>query len=80
MTINQLSKKLTKLIAQGHGRKLVCVDKSKLTHPLEGDGCCIIPIGLAELDCHEMLDDDGGMKELSNGQTATRTALVLHNE
>jgi hypothetical protein len=80
MTINQLHKQLTKLIAKGHGRKTVCVDKSKVTHTLESDGCCIIPVTSAEIATHEMMDDDGGRKELANGQTAQRTALVLTAE
>lgn len=77
MTVNQLHKFLGALICKGHGRKLVCVDKSKISHPLESDGVCIIPINAAELCCHEMVDEDGGMKVLANGRTATRTAVVL---
>lgn len=80
MTIKNLFNQLSKLIEEGHGRKLVCVDKSKVTHPLEGDGCCIIPVTSIGIDVHDMMDDDGGMKELSNGQTAQRTALVIKAE
>lgn len=80
MTINQLLKKLTLLKNAGHGRRLVCVDKTKCTHPLEGDGCCIMPITSAELNTHEMLDEDGGTKYLANGTGATRKALVITAE
>jgi hypothetical protein len=80
MTINRLHKQLTALIAAGYGRKLVCIDKSKVTHPLESDGCRIIPVTSAELDTHEMMDDDGGTATLANGQTVNRTALVLTAE
>jgi hypothetical protein len=80
VTINQLNKLTSKLIEQGHGRRAVCVDKSKVTHPLEPDGCCVIPVTAAEIDVHEMMNDDGGVKELANGQTAYRTALVIKAE
>lgn len=77
MTINRLLKELTLLKNAGHGRRIVCVDKTKCTHPLEGDGCGIIPITSAKLNTHEMLDEDGGTKYLANGATATRKALVI---
>lgn len=77
MTILKLHKILTGLIKDGHGRKLVCVNTLRITHPLESDGCTIIPITDAEIDTHLMLDDDGGMKELSDGTISTRTALVI---
>jgi len=80
MTIIKLKNELEKLIAKGHGRKLVCVDKSKVTHPLESDGVCIIPATAAAIQTHEMQDDDGGWKVLSDGRTATRTALVITAE
>jgi len=80
MTVKNLFNRLGKLIEEGHGRKTVCVDKSKVTHALEADGCCIIPVTSVEIDVHEMLDDDGGFKELANGQTAQRTALVIKAE
>lgn len=80
MTINQLHKLTGKMIAQGHGRKSVCVDKSKVTHPLESDGVVIIPVTSGSLDTHEMLDEDGGWKELGDGTIATRTALVIRAE
>jgi hypothetical protein len=80
MTIIKLKNALEKLIAEGHGRKMVCVDKSKVTHPLESDGVCIIPATDAEIQTHEIHDEDGGLKVLSNGCTATRTALVITAE
>lgn len=80
MTIRQLHHLTGKLTAEGYGRRQVCIDKSKVTHPLEPDGCCIIPVTAAEIQTHEMLDDDGGFKELADGRTAQRTALVLTAE
>ena len=54
--------------------------RSKVTHALESDGCCIIPVTSAEIQTHEMMDDDGGCKVLANGCNATRTALVIAAE
>ena len=80
MTIAKLHKQLAALVAAGHGRKTVCVNKSKVTHPLESDGACIIPVTNAEIQTHEMTDGDGGWKVLANGCNATRTALVITAE
>lgn len=72
MTILKLHKQLTALIKAGHGRKTVCVDKSKCSHALESDGVTIIPVNAAEIQTHEMADDDGGWKVLASGCVATR--------
>jgi hypothetical protein len=80
VTIAKLHKQLTKLIEAGQGRLEVCIDKSTFLHPLEGDGAVILCVVSAGIDIHEMLDDDGGRKELANGQTATRMALVLRGD
>ena len=80
MTIIKLKNELEKLIARGYGRKTVCVDKSKVTHALETDGCCIIPVTSAKIETHEMMDDDGGTKTRANGATCYRTALVITAE
>lgn len=76
MTIYKLHKLLTKLIADGDGRKKVCVDKSKCNHPCEPEAG-IIQITSAEIKTVEVADDEGGMKVLANGCTATRTMLVI---
>lgn len=80
MTINALHKITADLIAKGHGRRLVYVDKSRITHPLESGGVCIIPITEAALHTREMANDHGGRKVPPNSHTAIRTALVLANE
>jgi hypothetical protein len=80
MTINRLFKILTLLKNAGHGRRLVCVDKSKCTHPLESDGCCIMPVTDAALNTHEMLDADGGTDFKADGTVRTRKALVITAE
>lgn len=80
MTIKNLHAILTRFIAAGHGRKTVCIDKSKVNHVLEDDGAVIIPVTAAVINTHEMCGDDGGLKELANGKVATRTSLVFEAE
>jgi len=78
MTIKKLHELLGKLIENGHARTIVCVDKSSFVHSLEGDGAVILPVDRAEINVHEMFDDDGGMAFLANGQAKERTALTLY--
>ncbi len=80
MTVYRLHKLLTKLIAEGHKRMTVCIDKSKVTHPLESEGVRIIPTTGATIDTHEMMDEDGGTATRKDGQTIYRTALIITAE
>lgn len=80
MTVNRLKKELEKLIVAGHGRATVCVNKNAVTHPLEPDGCCIIPVTSVTIQTHELMDADGGSKVLANGCIAVRTSLVIAAE
>lgn len=80
MTIKKLHKILTAMINEGQGNRLVCVDKSKVHHPLEADGVVFIPATSATIQTHEMADDDGGFKVLSSGRVAQRTALIITAE
>lgn len=80
MTINQLHKLLTKLIAQGHGRKLVHVDKGSYRDNRESDGCVILPVSRGAIHCYRMLDDDGGQAYRADGTEVTRESLVLIGE
>lgn len=77
MTISKLHKLLGKLIAEGHGRKTVDINKRTFTHPLESDGVCIMPVAAIELKNCSVIDDDGGSKVTSRGVEVTRTSLVL---
>ena len=80
MTIDKLHKLLTKLIAQGHGRKNVFVDKWSYRDNRESDGCVILPVSEARLQSYEMLDDEGGCWVNKDGTVRTRTSLVLVGE
>lgn len=77
MTINQLHKITAKLIAQGAGRRGVCVSKDTFTHPLESDGATILDVCHADLKMFPMADDDGGTAVDSRGREKYCTALVL---
>lgn len=77
MTIIKLNKLLTALIAQGHGRKKVNIDKSSFTHPLESDGCVILPVEELEVIRYGLSDDDGGTKCRQDGTECSESSLVL---
>lgn len=78
MTVAALHKKLSQLMADGHGRKSICIHKRTFTHPLESDGAVILDVSSVELLTHEMLDENGSSKELANGCIAERTSFVLY--
>lgn len=78
MTVARLQKYLTQLVAEGHGRKAVMIDKSSFRHPLESDGCMILPVDEATIHVFNLADDDGGTKVTTRGVECTQTALVLY--
>lgn len=77
MTLNQLHKRLTKLIAEGHGRKPVCVSKTTFTDNCEGDGVTILPVAGVGVRRINMGDGDGGMKINRDGTEHTRSTVIL---
>lgn len=61
-TVNQLHKRLGKLIEQGEGRRYVAIDKESFSDNRESDGVCILDVhGMGVLACN-VADDDGGTK------------------
>lgn len=80
LTINKLHKELTKLIKNGHGRKRVMINKNTFTHPLESDGCVILPIKDIGITTYIILDDDGGHKEKKDGSECLNTSCLLIGE
>lgn len=77
MTINQLHKITSDLIAKGAGRRAVCIAKDTFSHPLEPDGCTILDVESAELKIYELMDADGGSDCRKDGTVKTRTSLTL---
>lgn len=80
MTVYKLHKTLSALLEKGHARTTVCVNTASFDHPLMGDGAVILPVDGAEIEVHEMIDDDGGMATLANGQAKERMALVIYGD
>lgn len=80
-TVASLHKQLGALIAAGHGRKPVLVNKATFTHPLEADGCVMLPI--AQVQGPKWIglsDDDGGTKWNKDGSEAGKTVVLLAGE
>jgi len=77
MTVNKLYHMLTQLIAQGHGRRPVCVDKATFRHNCEADGITILEVCGAAIIAHGMDDGDGGRKLRTDGSEVERLSLVL---
>jgi hypothetical protein len=61
---------LGKMIANGEGRRPVCISKTTFTHPCEGDGATILNVQDAFLQM-------GGTKVNKNGSESMRGCLVL---
>lgn len=82
MTVNQLRKLLDTLIANGHGRKPVCIDKRTFTNPLEDDGATIMPVERVNgPEFIRKMDEDGGTKLNADGTEAgSRNVILRGNE
>lgn len=77
MTLNQLHKRLSRLIEQGYGRRRVSIAKHTFVDNREGDGCTILPI---ESVCVEWIvdaDDDGGLAVNKDGTERGHTTVIL---
>lgn len=78
MNVNQLHKALGKLVAEGHGRKPVCVNKATFHHPLEMDGAVILGLkSVVGPQWIAMTDDDGGTKFNKDGTESGTYTVVL---
>ena len=76
-TIAKLHKELQKLIDQGHGRKIVNINKASFQHNLESDGGVIMEVEGLGIQTVPVIDDDGGTKWNKDGSEASMTVLVL---
>lgn len=77
MTVAKLHRILAKLIAQGHGRRRVCVRKNSFQHNCESDGVVILDVEAANLVGHQIDDGDGCAKLRADGTQIERESLVL---
>ena len=77
MTVARLHKMLGELVADGQGRRPVCVNKESFYHPLEGDGVAILDVTEAKADTITMADDDGWTATNKDGSEKTRKVFVI---
>ena len=78
MTVSRLHKQLSELIAAGHGRKPVCINKRTFNHRMEEDGAVILPVeSVSGPEFIGTTDDDGGTKFNRDGTEAGRYTVVL---
>ena len=77
MTVARLHKMLGELVADGQGRRPVCVNKASFYHPLEGDGVWILDVTEAKADTITMADDDGWTATNKDGSEKTRKVFVI---
>ena len=81
MTVSKLHRLLEVLIAAGHGRKPVCVNKRSFSHPLEEDGAVILDVAhIGTPQWIGMVDDDGGAKWNKDGTEAGRHVVIISGE
>lgn len=80
ITVNKLNKLTSKLIREGHGRKVVHVNKNTFTHDLEQDGCIVLPVETVEINWIPTIDDNGRFKENQNGSESGKTLCVLRGD
>jgi hypothetical protein len=79
MTVAALHKKLGELIAEGHGRKPITVNKRTFYDPCEDDGACILAVhGVEGPRWINTVDDDGGAKINKDGTEAGKRLVVLY--
>lgn len=77
-TVAALHKRLGELVAAGHARKPVCVNKASFTHPLEGDGAVILDVHhIKDPEWISMSDDDGGTKWNADGTESGRYVVII---
>ena len=77
MTINALQKLTQKLIAQGHGRSRVSIDKATYANPLEDEGCTIMDVHSADVEAIYLSDGDGFTETDFKGREKVRLCLVM---
>jgi hypothetical protein len=80
MQVRTLHKQLGELIAKGYGHNDVVINKDTFRHPLEPDGCVLLPVIRAEAGYFRVLDGDGGTKYNKDGSERMRSGVILLGE
>lgn len=77
MTVNQLYKRLGKLIECGYGIVTVSVAKETFKDNRENDGCTILQLEGLGVRRINLADDDGGTKINKDGSEASKLVCML---
>jgi hypothetical protein len=80
MTLNQLQKRIARLIEQGYGRRRVAVDKPSFRNNCEADGCVILPVIGLGVEWIPDSDDDGGCATNKDGSERGRLTVVIFGD
>ena len=80
MTLNQLQKRIARMIEQGYGRCRVAVDKPSFRDNRENDGCVILPICGVYSEWIVDSDDDGGSATNKDGSERGRTTVIFYGD
>lgn len=81
MTVSRLHKQLSELIAAGHGRKPVCINKRTFKNRLEDEGVVIMPVARVSGPVFiPTSDDDGGSQLNRDGTEAGRQTVILFGD
>lgn len=76
-TVNQLKKRLDKLITDGYGRIPIVVSKTTFQHNCEGDGVTVLDLAGMGIQRVTNSDGDGGTKWNKDGTESSRLCLML---
>lgn len=76
-TLNQLKKRIDKLVGDGHGRRRVCISKTTFRHNCEGDGVTILEVHGLGLVRVPQADGDGGININKDDSESSRLCVVL---
>lgn len=80
MTVTQLYRLLGALVAEGHGRRRVCIDKATFRHNCENDGVTILDVSSIEDRWVPQSDDDGGIATTAKGVERGVSRVVLYGD
>ncbi len=80
MTVARLHKLLGKLIASGHGRWKMSIDKASFRSPLLADGVSILDVHEVECELVPVADGDGFTETLANGQEKFSKCAILYGD
>lgn len=76
-TVAKLHRELAKMIEQGHGRRIVCINKRTFVHPQEHNGAVVLEVAGLGIQWTSKCDEDGGQLFRKDGSEAGLKLCVL---